>query len=402
MGRIRLDALTRKFGDTSAVDRVSLDVADGEFLALLGPSGCGKTTLLRMVAGLLPPTSGRIMLDDDDITHSPPRRRDLAMVFQSYALYPHLTVAQNIAFPLRVRRTAKEVARARVREVAAQLELGELLARRPKELSGGQRQRVALGRALVREPRAFLMDEPLSNLDAKLRTATRVELAALHRRLGSTFVYVTHDQVEAMTMATRIALLDGGRLEQVGTPTEVYDEPASVFVASFLGAPPMNLMPGKLSTTDAGLLRVDAEGTTAPLWPGRVPARDVVLGVRPEHLTPTSAETPGDILRIRAVVEAVENLGSEEVALCRAGTATGVPTGAADRIAVRGPRPLGLVPGEPVTLTAPTDRIHLFDAGSGRRLVWREQEAPRPERTAGKSMPIGTGLPGTEPSLSAA
>ncbi|NUS58911.1 MAG: ABC transporter ATP-binding protein [Streptomycetaceae bacterium] len=378
MGRIRLDALTRTFGDAIAVDRVSLEVADGEFLALLGPSGCGKTTLLRMLAGLLPPTSGRILLDDEDITHTPPRRRDLAMVFQSYALYPHLTVAQNIAFPLRVRRVPKEAARARVREVAAQLELDKLLARRPKELSGGQRQRVALGRALVRAPRAFLMDEPLSNLDAKLRTATRVELAALHRRLGSTFVYVTHDQVEAMTMATRIALLNGGRLEQIGTPTEVYDEPGSLFVAGFLGAPPMNLLPGRLSTTERGMLRVDADGVVAPLWQGKAPARDVVLGIRPEHLVPVSPESgaDADTVRIRAVVSAVENLGSEEVALCR--PAPSSDGDAAPRIAFRGPRPLGVKPGDPVTLTAPVDRLHLFDADSGRRLVWRDAESTRP------------------------
>ncbi|MGC0419377.1 ABC transporter ATP-binding protein [Embleya sp. AB8] len=373
MGRIRLDALTRQFGDTTAVDAVSLDIEDGEFLALLGPSGCGKTTLLRMLAGLLPPTSGRILLDDADITHTPPRRRDLAMVFQSYALYPHLSVERNIGFPLRVRRIPKDVVRGRVAEVAAQLQLDTLLARRPKELSGGQRQRVALGRALVREPKAFLMDEPLSNLDAKLRTATRVELAALHRRLAATFVYVTHDQVEAMTMATRIALLDGGRLEQVGTPTEVYDEPASVFVASFLGAPPMNLIPGRLASTEQGLLRVEAPGVVAPLWPGRVPAREVILGIRPEHLTPVGEDAARDAVRIRAVVEAVENLGSEEVALCATGPAGAGPAG---QVALRGPRPLRLAPGDPVTLTADPARLHLFDADSGRRLVWQGSATP--------------------------
>nr|WP_202513169.1 ABC transporter ATP-binding protein [Streptomyces sp. SID3343] len=367
--------MSRSFGSSIAVDRVGLEVADGEFLALLGPSGCGKTTLLRMIAGLLPPSSGRILLDDEDITHTPPRRRDLAMVFQSYALYPHLTVAGNIAFPLRVRRMSKQAARARVLDVARQLEIDTLLARRPKELSGGQRQRVALGRALVREPSAFLMDEPLSNLDAKLRTATRIELAALHRRLGSTFVYVTHDQVEAMTMATRIALLDAGRLEQVGTPSEVYDTPASAFVASFLGAPPMNLLPGRLASTPAGMLRVEAQGTVAPLWPGRVPARDVLLGIRPEHLTPVSREAGEEAVRIRAVVDAVENLGSEEVALCLAGTGV-----TAQRVALRGPRPLGLRPGDPVTLTAATAHLHLFDAASGRRLEWRDHSAPADKR----------------------
>ncbi|ABD12191.1 ABC transporter ATP-binding protein [Frankia sp. CcI156] len=394
MAEIRIEGLTRRFGNVRAVDDVSLDVADGDFLVLLGPSGCGKTTLLRMIAGLLEPSEGRIMLGDRDITHVPARRRDLAMVFQSYALYPHLTVERNIGFPLRAARRPKaEIAR-RVREVADQLELGGLLHRRPRELSGGQRQRVALGRALVRDPQAFLMDEPLSNLDAKLRTATRTELAGLHRRLGRTFIYVTHDQVEAMSMATRVVLLNGGRVEQVGSPTEVYDTPASVFVAGFLGAPPMNLIEARVEA-DGDLLAVRADGLRIPLWPGFDEPRDVIVGLRPENLTllPGSAESPrpaepphpaeastaspgltaspGSTAQIEGVVTTVENLGSEEVAWCDVH---------GQAVALRGPRPIGLAAGDRARLTVDVSRVHLFARASGRRLAWRPPD-PRESLT---------------------
>ncbi|ODU07553.1 MAG: ABC transporter [Pseudonocardia sp. SCN 72-86] len=366
MSRIQIEGLTRRFGEVTAVDRIGLDVADGEFLVLLGPSGCGKSTLLRMVAGLTPPSAGRILLDGRDITDVAPRERNLAMVFQSYALYPHLTVGRNIAFPLRARRRSRREIDAAVADVARVLGLGELLGRRPRELSGGQRQRVALARALVRDPGAFLLDEPLSNLDAALRTATRAELSDLHRRLGSTFLYVTHDQVEAMTMATRIALLDGGRLEQVGTPTEVYDAPASVFVAGFLGSPPMGLVPAQLTAT-ANLLRANGVGVDVPL--GTIDAldddpsgRDVLVGVRPEHLRPAGPGADPDAPRIDGVVRLVENLGGEEVAHCLVGDT---------RLALRGPRPLGLAVGDAVTLTCDPGRVHLFDPVGGRRLVRR-------------------------------
>ena len=248
MATLELDGIGRRFGDTTAVDNISLSTARNEFLVLLGPSGCGKTTLLRMIAGLLPPSEGRILVDGRDVTVLPPRERDLAMVFQNYALYPHLTVERNLGFGLSVRKIGKEEIRRRVDEVSEFLDLDGLLKRRPKELSGGQRQRVALGRAMVREPMAFLMDEPLSNLDAQLRSSTRTRLTALHRRLDTTFVYVTHDQVDAMTMATKVAVLNKGRVEQFGTPVEIYDKPASAFVAGFMGAPPMNLLPAELGT----------------------------------------------------------------------------------------------------------------------------------------------------------
>jgi multiple sugar transport system ATP-binding protein len=364
MSRVRVEALTKRYGQTTAVDRVSLDVGDGDFMVLLGPSGCGKSTLLRMIAGLLPPDSGQVLVDDRDVTVQSPRDRDLAMVFQSYALYPHLSVARNITFPLRARRCPQAETAEKLRAVAEVLDLGALLDRKPRELSGGQRQRVALGRALVRDPGAFLMDEPLSNLDAQLRTATRAELSALHRRLASTFIYVTHDQVEAMTMATHIAVLNEGRLEQVGTPEQVYDEPASAFVASFLGAPAMNLIAATV-VSDAGRVRVRAAGVDVPLRAGAAPAREVLLGIRPERLVPAdpaAADAVGPV--ITATVTAIENLGSEEVAQFR--TPGGAP------LALRGPRPLGLGgPGAAVSLTVDPADIHLFDPASGHRLAWQ-------------------------------
>ncbi|WP_009476918.1 MULTISPECIES: ABC transporter ATP-binding protein [unclassified Rhodococcus (in: high G+C Gram-positive bacteria)] len=359
MGRIRIENLSRKFADFTAVDSIDLDIRDGDFLVLLGPSGCGKTTLLRMLAGLLEPTSGRILLDDDDITAAPSRRRDVAMVFQSYALYPHLSVAKNLAFPLRVKKMRKSEVAERVEAVARQLDIAHLLGRKPKELSGGQRQRVAVGRAIVRDPKAFLMDEPLSNLDAKLRTATRRELTELHRRLRATFVYVTHDQVEAMTMATRIALLNNGALEQVGTPEDVYDRPASVFVAGFLGSPAMNLLDARVRTVD-GTVVASAEGVTAPLWRGQTDGRDVVLGIRPEHLRVADpVDHPG--VRLSVDVTSVENLGSEQVAYCEVGGAT---------VCVRAPRPIALRPHRTAALTADPAHVHLFDRATGRRLEW--------------------------------
>ncbi|MDY7106272.1 MAG: ABC transporter ATP-binding protein [Actinomycetota bacterium] len=375
MAELRLERLGKRFGPVEAVRDVSLTTAADEFLVLLGPSGCGKTTVLRMLAGLLDATTGRIRLDGRDITHAPPKERDLAMVFQNYALYPHMSVARNIAFSLRLQRRPRDEIRARVDEAAEMLGLGDLLDRKPKELSGGQRQRVALGRAIVRQPKAFLMDEPLSNLDAKLRTATRGELTDLHRRLGTTFVYVTHDQVEAMTMATRVAVMNEGRLEQVGTPTEVFDTPATTFVAGFIGSPPMNLLPAEI-VGEHGTLVASAPGVRAPLWPGAIEPRDVVLGVRPEHLHPLADDhgiEPADVPRLRGDVLATENHGSEEVARCRVG---------GRELAVRGERPLGLTPGSSVTLTCDPARVCLFDADSGRRLVWERSPEPGADHRA--------------------
>ncbi|MFI9508024.1 ABC transporter ATP-binding protein [Nocardia sp. NPDC052566] len=354
MARLQIDAVSKMFGATHAVRAVDLDIADGEFMVLLGPSGCGKSTLLRMIAGLEQPSGGRILLDGADITELGPRRRDLAMVFQSYALYPHLTVAKNIGFPLRARRVPKAAIAQRVSRVASTLELSELLGRKPAALSGGQRQRVALARAMVREPGAFLMDEPLSNLDAKLRSATRAELIALHRELGATFLYVTHDQVEAMTMATRIALLNDGRVEQVGTPAELYDRPRSTFVAGFLGAPPANLFPALVTGRDGGL-RVIADGVDVALPfddPDSGGDTAVVAGIRPEHLRIGAGG-------IRGRVSMVENLGSEELVHVTVG---------AQRLCARAPRPAGVAVGADIALDVDPDRIHLFHPGSGLRL----------------------------------
>ncbi len=368
MANVGLRQITKRFGTTTALDHVSLDIADGEFLVLLGPSGCGKSTLLRIMAGLLPVDTGRVTIGDRDVTVLPPGDRNVSLVFQSYALYPHLSVARNMGFSLQVKRTPRHEVQSRVESVAAQLQLSGLLARKPRELSGGQRQRVALGRAMVRNPDVFLMDEPLSNLDAQLRSATRSELSALHQRLGTTFVYVTHDQVEAMTMGTRIVVLDRGHIEQVGTPGQVYDEPASTFVATFVGSPGMNLLPATARSRH-GRVHVVAEGVEVPLWVGTLADQPVQLGVRPEDLSVAHPASPGP--RIEARVVRVENLGSEEVAWCQVGQVD---------LAVRGPRPLSLPRSGPVSLTAPEDKFHLFDMTSGRRLTWVPDHDAVPER----------------------
>src|SRR5881394_8329 len=292
VSEIVLDNVSKVFsGGVVAVDGVSLTIGSGEFLVLVGPSGCGKSTLLRMLAGLEEPTSGRISIGGRDVTDLPPRERDIAMVFQSYALYPHMTVRQNLGYGLKVRKTAKDDARRRVEEVAEMLHLEELLDRRPAALSGGQRQRVAMGRAIVREPKAFLMDEPLSNLDAKLRVGMRASLAQLHTRLGTTTVYVTHDQTEAMTLGQRVAVLRDGRILQVDTPQRLYHEPRDVFVAAFIGTPAMNLVEATIDGDDAlfGRFRI-------PLDPERRPALDhrkVTLGIRPEAFEAAASAPAG-------------------------------------------------------------------------------------------------------------
>jgi ABC-type sugar transport system ATPase subunit len=329
MASIALRRLTKTFqaGGTPALHELSLDVPDGEFLVLLGPSGCGKTTVLRCIAGLEEPTSGGILIGDRDVTQLPPADRDVAMVFQNYALYPHLSVRDNIAFPLTMRRTPRAELTRRVRAAAERLGLGDLLDRRPGELSGGQRQRVALGRAIVREPSAFLLDEPLSNLDAQLRVEMRAELLKLHRTLATTMLYVTHDQVEAMTMGQRIAVMHEGRLRQVGTPAAVYAEPADVFTARFIGSPGMNVIP--LSEPPRPLrLRV----------PKRMIGRAVAVGVRPEHLTLTAAGKGSG----EAVVRMVEPLGAETLVHVAAGGQSlvvrlpGIPTISAEaRVGLR-------------------------------------------------------------------
>jgi multiple sugar transport system ATP-binding protein len=378
MAQIHFEQVAKRFGAVEAVMNLTLTVADREFLVLLGPSGCGKTTALRMLAGLEAPSAGRIYLDGRDITEAAPRDRNLAMVFQSYALYPHMSVYDNISYSLRLRRMPKREIRDRVRTVAEMLQLEQLLHRHPRELSGGQRQRVALGRAIVRRPLAFLMDEPLSNLDAKLRTGTRAEIARLQRELQTTCVYVTHDQVEALTMASRIAVMADGALQQVGTPEEVYDRPASSFVAQFIGTPPMNLLPAELRC-DADGVEVAGPSFHARLGHGSEPAsRAVLVGVRPEHLRP-SAELAAGEPRFDALVRAVEMLGNEIVVLVNVGDT---------HCALRAGREFAAHPGEALTLTCSSERLHLFDRGSGRRLV----QQPEPEPAA--ALPVAAGVGG--------
>ena len=339
-----------------AVGPIDLTVADGELMVLVGPSGCGKSTLLRLIAGLETPTAGRILIDGRDVTSLPPQSRDVAMVFQSYALYPHLTVRDNLAFGLRARHAPREVIAERIARAAAALGLDALLDRKPGQLSGGQRQRVALGRAMVRDPKVFLLDEPLSNLDAQLRMETRAELARLHRRLGATTVYVTHDQEEAMTLGQRMAVIRDGRIEQVGEPLEVYRRPASLFVAEFVGAPAMNLLPAELQAD--GQVRL-AGATLLPLQGvhGALPAHArVILGVRPQDvgLVPP---VQGDLA---ARVDVVEHRGSDVLVRLRLESATEIRVVAAATLAI--------APDALAGLRLDRERLHWFDPESGRRL----------------------------------
>jgi multiple sugar transport system ATP-binding protein len=307
MGEIVLESITKEFvGGVQAVDHVDLTIGDGEFMVLVGPSGCGKTTLLRSIGGLETVTSGRIAIDGKDVTKAQPAQRDLAMVFQNYALYPHMTVRENLGYALRVRKLKKAEVKRRVDEAAKLLGLDGLLDRRPRALSGGQMQRVAMGRALVREPKAFLMDEPLSNLDAKLRVTMRTSLQQLHRRIKTTTVYVTHDQVEAMTLGDRVAVMRDGRIQQVDVPGTLYDEPANLFVAAFIGSPAMNLFEADV---DGGTLRFGS--LSLPVDPSRTPSETaVVAGIRPEAFEDV-AFVSGDLPTIEVEVEVLESIGSD-------------------------------------------------------------------------------------------
>jgi multiple sugar transport system ATP-binding protein len=357
MARIRLDHIDKRYPNGFVASRdLSLDIADGEFLVLVGPSGSGKSTVLRMIAGLEKPTGGTITIGDRDVTRLPPQERDIAMVFQSYALYPHMTVRENMAFGLRLRKQPAEAVVKRVDEVAESLGLRAMLDRKPAQLSGGQRQRVALGRAIVREPKAFLFDEPLSNLDAQLRVETRAELARLHRRLGATMVYVTHDQVEAMTLGTRVAVLKDGMLQQVAPPMELYRRPQNQFVASFIGSPSMNFVRGSVEGTGRAA-RFVAPGFSIPL-PTNGVQRDgpIILGVRPHDLTLERSENGA----ARAVVSLVEPLGSEQIV--HVGVA-----GGQDLVAAVGSEATPRVD-DRVSLQVAPSAVHLFDAETGVRV----------------------------------
>jgi ABC-type sugar transport system ATPase subunit len=335
-GAIRLESLSKAYGRVTALDGVDLDVRTGELLTLVGPSGSGKTTILRLIAGLESPDRGRVLVGGRDVAAVAPHRRAVAMVFQDYALYPHLTVRGNLLFGLRVRRVARAEADRLARGAAERLGIADLLDRYPDQMSGGQRQRVALARALVRDPSVYLLDEPLASLDAPLRFATRADLLAMHRQLRTTMIHVTHDQAEAMMLGDRVVVLDRGRVRQAGPPQQVYDEPADVFVAGFLGSPPMNLVAG------GGVLGGSA---------------GVTVGVRPEDL---AVDPNGPV---EATVEAVEALGSEALLLTRCGDGT--------RLTVRtGPRQ-GVRAGDGVRLRPDPRRVHEFDAGTGRRRTRR-------------------------------
>ncbi|GIG35427.1 ABC transporter ATP-binding protein [Cellulomonas pakistanensis] len=373
MATVTFDKATRVYPGTErpAVDALDLHIEDGEFLVLVGPSGCGKSTSLRMLAGLEDVNAGRILIGDRDVTDVQPKDRDIAMVFQNYALYPHMTVADNMGFALKIAGTPKAEIRTRVEEAAKILDLTQYLDRKPKALSGGQRQRVAMGRAIVRQPRVFLMDEPLSNLDAKLRVQTRTQIASLQRRLGVTTVYVTHDQTEALTMGDRIAVLKDGLLQQVGTPRDMYDTPANVFVAGFIGSPAMNI--GTFPITE-GVAKVGSAGIAVPRDVlGTLAADDnnsITIGFRPEALDVVPQGTPDSI---PVSVNIVEELGSDAFvygSLVGEAGAADVHSGAGDaQVIVRvDPRQVP-AKGETIHVRIRTGEQHLFHAGSGERIA---------------------------------
>jgi multiple sugar transport system ATP-binding protein len=359
MASVEFRRLVKRYGSLEVVHAIDLVIADGEFIVLVGPSGCGKSTTLRMLAGLEDVSDGEILINSRTVNEIEPRNRDIAMVFQDYALYPHMSVYENMAFSLRYRNTPRAEIGARVREAAEILGLTPYLERRPKQLSGGQRQRVAMGRAIVRKPQVFLFDEPLSNLDAKLRGTMRLEMKKLHQQLGVTTLFVTHDQIEAMTLADRVVVMNGGHIEQVGTPDEVYHAPASLFVAGFIGAPTMNLIPAERS--GASELRLTESGRVITLpAPIAATTRGLILGMRPEDVdVARGLALPGQV-DVPAVVEVVEPLGADTLVFT---TMSGHPVVARVRPDVR-PKP-----GAKLELRFNLGRAHLFDAASGKALT---------------------------------
>ena len=365
MASLQLDRVHKRFGATEVIGEVSLDIPHREFMVLVGPSGCGKSTLLRLISGLEDVSGGRIRIGDRDVTAIAPSKRNVAMVFQSYALFPHMTVAENIGFGLTLARVAKPERARRVAEAARILQIEPLLDRKPRQLSGGQRQRVAIGRSIIRNPEVFLFDEPLSNLDATLRVQMRLEIARLHERIDTTMVYVTHDQTEAMTLADRIAVFRAGGIEQIGTPMQLYDTPANRFVAGFIGAPAMNFLPARIEDRD-GLREIRCGAPGLPLGPapaGLAPGA-ATLGIRPEHMHLVAPES-GDVA---ARVEIVEKLGVETLAYLQ--TELGE-----DSLTLRASAEPELARGDRVGIRLDRDRIHLFDAGDR---AWRNDAVTRP------------------------
>jgi multiple sugar transport system ATP-binding protein len=358
MASVTYEHITKEFGNVTAVNDLNLQIDDKEFLVLVGPSGCGKTTALRMLAGLEEITKGQIKIDDRVVNDVPPKDRDIAMVFQSYALYPHMTVYDNLAFGLKLRKTPKEEIKRRVQQAADILGIGELLARKPRQLSGGQRQRVAVGRAIVREPKVFLFDEPLSNLDAKLRIAMRSEITKLHHRLGTTFIYVTHDQMEAMTMASRIAVINKGVLLQLDTPQALYDHPENMFVAGFIGAPAMNFFKAKLRK-DGSKLIVETGSFNVTIPPERMKAfqafvdKPIVFGIRPEDIYNPVFVPPGiHVAAVETKVDVTELMGNEIFLYLLAGS---------DNIVARVDPRTDFQIGDKVQVSFNLDKCHLFD-----------------------------------------
>ncbi len=356
MASVAFRRLEKSYGSFQIVKGIDLDIADREFVVLVGPSGCGKSTTLRMLAGLEDISGGDILIGDKVVNGLPPRERDIAMVFQDYALYPHKTVFENMAFSLRVRRVPAEDIKTRIAQTAEMLGIGQLLGRRPGQLSGGQRQRVAMGRAIVRRPAVFLFDEPLSNLDAKLRSQVRGEIKRLHQTIGTTIIYVTHDQVEAMTLADRIVLLRAGEIEQVGTPEEIYNRPASMFVGGFIGSPAMNFCRARIA---GNAIQLEG-GASFPVHSASIggstalDGREIVLGIRPEHF-----QTGGDGPSVSGIVQVVEPLGSDTLIHFSAGSAT---------LTARVPPQTRPQPGETIAIGIDPTRLHLFDPASERAL----------------------------------
>jgi multiple sugar transport system ATP-binding protein len=363
MAAVQMSGISKRFGDTQVVHGIDLSIDDGEFVVLVGPSGCGKSTLMRMVAGLEEITGGELTIGGKRANGLSPQQRNVSMVFQSYALYPHLSVYENIAFGPRIRKEPAASFKPRIEAAARMLNLSDYLERLPRALSGGQRQRVAMGRAVVREPELFLFDEPLSNLDAKLRVQMRTEIKALHQRLNNTVIYVTHDQIEAMTMADRIVVMNAGRIEQVGRPLELYDRPANLFVAGFLGSPSMNFVEGELQRNAQGRASLELAGGGAIALPPRdLPAAagaKITLGIRPEHIEMAPAAEPAAGDGVAMEVEVIEPTGAETHLYGKIGGSTWCAT-TRKRSAIE--------PGQRVPLRLPDEHIHLFDTGSGHRL----------------------------------
>ena len=356
MATVSIKNATKTYpGNVQALHGISIDIKDGELIVIVGPSGCGKSTMLRMVAGLETVTSGDIHINDEWVNKKEPADRDIAMVFQNYALYPHMSVYQNMAYGLKNRKIPKDQIEQRVRETAKILELENLLVRKPKELSGGQRQRVAMGRAIVREPKVFLFDEPLSNLDAKLRVQMRLEIKRLQERLGVTTIYVTHDQVEAMTLGHRLLLMNGGRVEQIGTPLEVYEKPQTLFVAGFIGSPSMNLIPGSIGPRGDQVIL--GESLSLPLITFENGDSQVILGMRPEHLE--ACETENALMFLQ--VELLEKLGADTIVY---GNLDQTDTSLTVRLS--GIHPVDTGDRLPVTITP--EHLHIFDSDTGNRL----------------------------------